>query len=195
MKKLFVSLCIVLLASQLMAQPTFNLGVKGGVNFSKMSSDLKDYSSDAVVKSHIGAFARFGIGNVFIQPEAYYSGKGGDVTSDINNTVSSFDYSTIDVPVLLGFYLMNGEKFDLYALAGPVFSGITTKSIDKSAAFDKQFYKNHYFNVQYGLGIDFMFLTLGARFENGLNNAYKQQNGGFDFKNQNFMVSIGLKIL
>ena len=194
MKKLFVSLCIVFLTSQLMAQPTFNLGVKGGVNFSKMSFDKKDYNSDAVVKSHIGAFARFGLGNVFIQPEAYYSGKGGDVTSDVNNTISSFDYSTIDVPVLLGFYLLNGEKFDLYALAGPVFSGITTKSIDKGDAFDKEFYKSHYFNVQYGLGIDFLFLTLGARFENGLNNVYKQQNGGFDFKNQNFMVYVGLKI-
>ncbi len=194
MKKLFVSLCIVLLTSQLMAQPSFDLGVKAGVNFSKMSFDKKDYNSDAVVKSHMGAFVRFGLGNVFIQPEAYYSGKGGDVTSDISNTVSSFDYSTIDVPVLLGFYLLNGEKLDLYALAGPVFSGITTKGIDKRDAFDKEFYKSHYFNVQYGLGIDFLFLTLGARFENGLNDVYKQQNGGFDFKNQNFMVYAGLKI-
>lgn len=195
MKKLFVSICMVFLASQLMAQPSFDLGVKAGVNFSKMSFDLDDYNSDAVVKSHFGAFARFGLGNIFLQPEVYYSGKGGDVTSDINNTVSSFDYNTIDVPVLLGFYLMNGEKFDLYALAGPVFSGIATKNIDKSNVFDKEFYKSHYFNIQYGLGVDFLFLSLGARFENGLNNAYKQQNGGFDFKNQNFMVSVGLKIL
>ncbi len=194
MKKLFVSLSILFLASQLMAQPTFNLGVKGGVNFSKMSLDLKDYNSDAVMKSHFGAFARLGFGNIFIQPEAYYSGKGGDVTSDITQTVSSFDYNTIDVPVLLGFYLLNGEKFNLYALAGPVFSSIATKSIDKNSALDKKFYKDHYFNVQYGLGVDLWFLTLGARFENSLSNAYKQA-GGLDFKNQTFMVSVGLKLL
>lgn len=175
------------------AQPTFDLGLKGGANFSKLSFNLEDYNSEAVVKTHFGAFARIGWNRVFIQPEVYFSGKGGDLKSGINSLVTSFDYSTVDVPVLLGINIIKGKVFNLHAVGGPVFSGITASSVKDGNMFDNSFYRNHYFGVQYGVGIDVLFLTFDARMENGLNEFYTSQMSS-DMKNNTFMLSVGFKL-
>lgn len=193
MKKLLFLMIVLAMVGTISAQPSFNLGLKGGVNFAKMSLDMEDYNTDAVTKSHFGAFGRIGWGRVFIQPEAYYSGKGGDVTANISNTVTSFDYSTIDVPVLLGLKIIKGGAIGVHALAGPVFSGIITNDVEGSDLSNKDFYDSHFFNLQYGLGIDVLFLTLDARFEHGLNDLYN--HGALNAKNQTFMVSVGFKLL
>ena len=195
MIKRFVLFMVVgLIALSTEAQATFNLGIKGGANFSKISFNASDYTSDAVVKTHFGAFGRIGWDIVFIQPEVYFSGKGGDLKSGINSIVTSFDYSTVDVPILLGIKIIKGETFDLHALGGPVFSGITTKKVsDNESIFNKSFYENHYFGVQYGIGIDLLFLTFDARMENGLNDFYKSQLSS-DMKNNTFMLSVGFKL-
>lgn len=193
MKKALIIVLFTIFASSLaFAQPVFDLGLKGGVNFSKMSFNAEDYNSESIVKSHMGAFARVGWNRVFIQPEVYFSGKGGDVTSNMFNTISSFDYKSVDVPVLFGVKIINGEVFSLHGVAGPVFSGITTQDISGENAFDKNFYESHYFSMQYGLGVDVLFLTLDARFEQGMNDMY--QNPGFNASNRTFMVSLGFRI-
>jgi len=46
-------------------------------------SDYKDFSSEPVLKTHVGAFARLGYGHLYVQPEAYYSAKGADFKSGI----------------------------------------------------------------------------------------------------------------
>ena len=193
MKKLLFSLFLVALTVSLFAQPVIDLGLKGGVNFSKMSLNFDDYTSESVTKSHFGAFARIGWGRIFIQPEAYFSGKGGDVTSDITNTLTSFDFSSVDIPVLLGVKIIKGKVFDLHAVAGPVFNAITTKKAMDGSMFNRESYKNNYFSMQYGLGVDVLFVTLDARFEQGLNYMYKQN--GNSASNNTFMISVGFKIL
>lgn len=192
MKKLFVSLLFVIFTGSVFAQPVFDLGLKGGVNFSKMYFDLEDYSSESIIKSHMGAFARVGWNRVFIQPEVYFSGKGGDVTSNLLNTISSFDYKSVDVPVLFGVKFINGEVFSLHGVAGPVFSGITSEDVSGGDMFDRNFYESHYFSMQYGIGMDVLFMTLDARFEQGLDDLY--QHTGFNASNRTFMVSLGFKI-
>jgi hypothetical protein len=193
MKRLFVSALFLVLAISLFAQVKFDLGIKGGVNFSKISLDEDDYSAESVTKSHIGAFGRIGFGRVFIQPELYYSGKGGDVTSDLLGTFTSFDYKTMDIPLLLGFRIIKGKPFDLHIVGGPVFSNVTSGDLSSGGMYDKSFYESSYFGLQYGLGIDILFLTLDARMESGLGNIYSQP-GATSGKSQNFMLSVGFKI-
>lgn len=192
MKKLFVSILFVIFTGSIYAQPVFDLGLKGGVNFSKMYFDLEDYSSESIIKSHMGAFARIGWNRVFIQPEVYFSGKGGDVTNNILNTISSFDYKSFDVPVLFGVKIIKGKVFSLHGVAGPVFSGITSEDISDNSKFDKNFYESHYFSMQYGLGVDVLFMTLDARFEQGLDDFYS--HSGLNASNRTFMVSLGFRI-
>ncbi len=192
MKKSVLFIVLSMLIYPVLAQSTFDLGIKGGANFSKISLDLADYNSSTVLKSHIGAFARVGGERVFIQPEVYFSRKGGDVKSRTLSTVTSFDFSTVDVPVLLGVKIIKGSTFNVHALAGPVFSQITKSDVKDHGIFNKDFYSNHYFGFQYGLGVDVLFLTFDARMENAFDEFYSQQ--GKDGKNATFMLSLGLKI-
>ena len=192
MKKLILSIIYVLVVVSLSAQVNYDLGIKGGVNFSKLSFDQEDYSAESVTKTHFGAFGRIGWDRVFIQPEVYFSGKGVDVNSTAN-TVSSLDFKTIDIPMLLGIRLIKGELVDFHVVGGPVFSSITSKEISGSTFVNKSFYKDHYFGIQYGLGIDILFFTLDARMENGLGNCYSDPT--IAGKNQSFMVSLGFKFL
>lgn len=190
---LLLSVFFFVIALTVFSQPKFDLGLKAGVNFSKISMSVDDYSAESVTKSHFGAFGRVGWDRIFVQPEFYFSGKGGDVTSHVLSTFTSFDYKTMDIPVLLGFRLIKGKVFDLHAVAGPVFSIITSEDVKGSNLANKSFYENHYMGIQYGLGIDVLFLTFDARIENGLGEFYTQPLASG--KNQIFMLSVGFKIL
>lgn len=177
----------------LVAQPKFDLGIKGGLNFSKISLNADDYSAESVTKSHLGIFTRVGWNRVFIQPELYYSGKGGDVSSNVAGTLTSFDFSTFDVPVLLGYQLIKAKVVDIHLLAGPVFSNIRKNDVTGGGIFEESFYTNRYMSIQYGLGIDVLFLSFSARLENGLGSIYEQNSE--NVKNNAFMLSVGFKIL
>lgn len=193
MRKLILSGGFLFITMSLLAQVKFDLGLKGGVNFSKVSFDLEDYSTESITKSHFGAFTRLGFGRIFVQPEVYFTGKGGDVTSGLVSTVTSFDYKSVDIPVLLGFRLVKGKIFGLHLVAGPVFSNITSKEVNGSSVVDESFYKNNYTGIQYGVGADIWFITLDARMENGLGNFYSHPEASG--KSNTFMVSLGFKIL
>lgn len=194
MKKLILSAFFLVLAVSLFAQVKFDLGVKGGVNFSKVSFDADDYSAESVTKSHFGVFGRIGWDRIFIQPEFYFSGKGGVVTSDLTSTMTSFNYKSMDIPVLLGIRVIKGKIFDLHVVGGPVFSSISSEEINGSNLLDKMFYEDNYFGIQYGLGIDVLFLTFDARMENGIGKLYSDPTFAVAGKNQTFMLSVGFKI-
>lgn len=193
MRKLFLSALFVALTVSLFAQVNFDLGIKGGVNFSKISFDIEDYSAESVTKTHLGAFGRIGWNRIFIQPEIYFSGKGGSLEQGLVPTVASFDFKTFDIPLLLGVRAIKGKVFDLQFVAGPVFSNITSNDLTLDDVFDSSFYNDHYFGIQYGIGVDVLFMTLHARMENGLGEFYSQPD--YAGKNQTFMISLGFKFL
>lgn len=191
MKKIIYSAVLMVLTLSLSAQLQFDLGIKGGVNFSKISFDIEDYNAEMVTKTHVGAFGRIGWDRIFLQPEIYFSGKGGSIDRDLATAVTHFDFNTFDVPLLLGVRAIKGNSFDIQLVAGPVFSNITSKEISSDDFFDPTFYNNHYFGFQYGVGIDVLFLTLHARMENSLGDFYSHpEKSG---KNNTFMVSVGFK--
>jgi hypothetical protein len=193
MKRIYLTTLFLWISILGFGQFKFDLGIKGGVNFSKVSLDLDDYSAESITKSHFGAFGRLGFGRIFIQPEVYFTGKGGDVTSSLGSTVASFNFKSVDVPVLLGLRLIKGKLVGLHLTGGPVFSNITSKDIEGFEGADKSFYKNHYMGIQYGLGLDIWKITLDARMENGLGEFYKHTAG--TGKNNTFMISAGFKFL
>lgn len=193
MKKVAIPILLLILTTSLFAQPSFDLGLKAGINRSKMSLDADDYSSESITKGHFGVFARVGLGRVFVQPEAYFSAKGGDLSSNVIQTATSFDYTSFDVPLLLGIQVVKDRAVGMHVVAGPVFSFLTSNKIDGNDFFSEEFYGDSYIGFQYGVGLDILFLTLDARMEHGSNNLYEQPN--FDGKNSTFMLSVGFKIL
>ncbi|WP_430971984.1 porin family protein [Sunxiuqinia rutila] len=190
MKKLAIILLLTSFLLPATAQLPLELGLKGGFTSSKLTTDLSQYNEESISKFHAGAFARVNIGRIYVQPEAYFNSKGGDLKDD--GVVNSFDLKTVDVPVLLGLNLIKKGPVALRANAGPVFSFVTKKELN-SVDFDKDQLEDNFLAWQYGLGIDFMMFTLDARMENGSGDLYSGPN--LESKSKSFIISLGFKIL
>jgi len=191
MKKLTIFILLAIVAFTGKAQGFFDAGFKAGINSSKISANVTDYTPQTINNYLFGAFARINLGRIYIQPEAYYNSKGGEYIDKVNlSTVNSFDLKTIDVPALIGIKLIDQKAFNLRILAGPVFSFVTDKSA--SSQLNETAIKDNFFGWQYGAGIDFLFLTFDARMESYSNNLYDTPK--FDSKNGNFVISLGVKL-
>jgi hypothetical protein len=191
MKKLTIIILLAVIALTGNAQGFFDAGIKAGVNTSKISTTISDYTPQSINNYLFGAFARINMGRIYIQPEAYYNSKGGEYIDKLNaSTINSFDLKTIDVPALLGVKIIDQKAFNLRVMGGPIFSFVTDKSF--SGQFNADNVKNSFFGWQYGAGVDFLFLTFDARMEKYGNDI--TQAPDFSTKNGNFVVSLGIKL-
>ena len=195
MRKVIVPILFLLISAISFAQPKFDLGLKAGFNNSKISFNIDDYNSESISKAHFGAFGRVGWGKLFVQPEIYFSSKGGNVNlnSGLLSAVQSINYSTVDVPVLLGFELFKISIVDVHVIGGPLFSFITKSSVEGDDYFSEEYFENHYMGFQYGLGVDVWFLTFDARMEHGSKNLFSHPE--VEGNNRTFMLTVGFKIL
>ncbi len=192
MKKLAFLSTLILFTVSLAAQPILDAGIKAGIHNSKVTANYHEFTSESILKSHVGAFARVGFGRVYVQPEVYFSAKGGNLTSDIEETVTRFNFNNIDVPFLLGVKVIKGDMANVRIMAGPVFSFITSKEVEDHNVYTTQYFKDHYFGYQYGIGVDVWKFFLDARMEHGSNNIYEHDN--LRSRNETFMVTLGFKI-
>lgn len=194
MKKLFLITVISFVGLALCAQPTFNLGLKGGLTNSDFSLSKESYTAENILKYHVGAFGRVGWGRVFIQPEAYFNSRGGEIFQGDNNPVNlatKFDFSTIDVPLLAGIKLFKSDFVNVRAMGGPLFSFVTSKDVEGSK-FGVDDFRDNFFGWQYGIGLDLWFVTLDARFENSRNSVI--QTSDFNARSNLFLLSAGIKL-
>ncbi len=203
MKRIFFITLILFFANLTYAQLIFDVGLKAGVHTStlkvKEGDLLNDYGinlgSESITRMHWGAFGRVGVGRVYLQPEVYFSKKGGELSNDLLQMTGGFDYNNVDVPFLLGYEIIKGKAFDLRAMAGPVLSFITNADYPEELDpyLHDEFFNDHFMGIQYGLGIDVLFLTFDARIEHG-SNFYDDPNV-VSGKSTTFMFSVGFKIL
>jgi hypothetical protein len=192
MKKSIAIILFCMVIGGVYAQPEFDLGLKAGLNNSRITNNLNEFNSETIIAWHLGAFARIGWDRVYFQPEAYFSTKGGDLKEVASHTITSFDYNTFDVPALVGFKIINKDAFNIRAMAGPVFSFMTSGKVSGDDLFDKEFYRNNFYGWQYGLGADLLFMTLDARIENSSNRIYSSPN--LKSRNNTFFISVGVKL-
>jgi len=191
MKKLTFLVVLTVLTSLVHAQDFFDAGLKTGLNTSKISTHISDYTPQTINNYSFGAFARINLGRIYIQPEAYYNSKGGEYIDKINlSTVNSFDLKAVDVPALVGLKIINQKSFNLRVLAGPVFSFVTDKSV--KGQLSESALKDNFFGWQYGAGVDFLFVTLDARMQSYSSDLYSTPD--FSSKNGTFVISLGVKL-
>lgn len=196
MKRLLFASIFILFTTIGFAQPIIDLGLKAGVHYSNLNLDGDfDLNSDAITKMHWGAFGRVGFNRFYVQPEVYFSKKGGDLSYDLLDLSGGFDYKNVDVPVLLGYKLVKSSMVDFRIMAGPVFSFVTDANYpdELDPYLEDQFFNNHLFGVQYGLGVDVLFLTLDARMEH-VSKIYDDPNL-INGNSTSFMLTLGFKIL
>ncbi len=195
MKKYLFSIAL-LLAAAISAKAQFSLGVKGGVNFSKINTDnLKESTTTGY---QAGLFARIGSG-IYLQPELYLGSKGGQFDFNTNNntsvTTGKVTFTTLNVPLLLGesFGLKN---LNFRVMAGPIYSYYLNRSDNFTANINAAYadfgkYNNSTLGFQAGAGVDVASLTLDLRYEGGLT----KLSDTYGQRPSLWALSVGFKIL
>ena len=163
---LLLTCCSFLAFSQVI--PSFQFGVKGGLNLSKFNTS-NTFDSDNQAGYYAGAWARIGAAGIHLQPELYVSGKNTTLVSSTGEE-NKVKFTSIDVPVLVGTKI-GAAGVGLRLNTGPVVSFILNEdqSFGNAAAniFNGSF-KDQAFAWQFGAGLDVGKLGVDLRYELGL---------------------------
>lgn len=196
MKNLVVALFICFLGYGAMAQSPINIGVHGGVSTNRF--DLRDLRNVHDTKDKtgymIGAFMRFNFGRGYLEPALNYAhresiaeqkiGTGSNGREDVDLKMNSFE-----IPVLLGYKLVNLKVVQVRTFIGPMLSIGKLKNLktlgDQSEDPDKA---NWRFKV--GAGVDVWKLTFDVDYEK----AFKKLSHEVKAP-RSFNFTVGLKLI
>ena len=189
MKKYLLS-ALLLVAICISAKAQISLGIKGGVNFSKINTD--NFNESTRTGYQAGVFAR--IGNAFyLQPEVYLSSTGGNFNNDNNDFKAKVNFTNLSVPVLLG-HSFGTKDLNFRLMVGPVYTYALNKSESFSdnanaAIADFGNYNNSTLGFQAGGGVDIGPITADLRYEGGLTKI----NSDFGQRQNLWALSVGFK--
>lgn len=215
MKKYFLLALLGIAVLAVKAQSPVSLGIKAGYASSKISTNVSDIKTDIKNGFVAGAFVRFKLKKWYLQPEAYFAAKGGELSYDMSQIdpnspqtaiTQKVNLQTIDVPVLLGYKLIDPPMMNLRIHGGPVASlvlnkdiSITTDGVDTPSGDFEETLKDAIWGAQVGAGVDFLVFTLDVRYEFGLSNIYDKPENATgnleEYKTNVFLVSLGWKII
>ncbi len=184
-----------------------NIGIHGGVtntniDTKSLGSSIENIRTNAKNGFMLGAFARINFGKWYFSPALNYTERKTEAQFTISNSnnkgvyTKDLKYSTIDIPMLVGYKIIRLPMLRLRAFAGPVASfsvnpldigwsgieGPTKPDIDP---------KNASWNIKVGAGIDLWKLSLDMDYEKGLTDF---KNGDIKAPNM-FNITIGLRII
>ena len=196
MKKITLSMLFMLSSYVAFSQvlPTFQLGVKGGMNLAKFKTK-GTFSSDNQAGYYGGVWARIGAAGIHVQPEAYLSGKKSTLITATGEE-NGVRFTSLDVPVLIGTKF-GAAGVGLRLNTGPVFTFMLDKDQNfgqaASSVFDGEF-KDKTIGWQFGVGLDIGKLNVDARYESGLSEI--NSAGGYPTTKLNlYTIGIGFRIL
>jgi hypothetical protein len=192
--KLSALLILVLFTQAAMAQ--FDVGIKGGVNITKV--DGKAFRDEFRYGYHLGGFAEIGLGGkLSIQPEVLWNQYQTRVDSSFKNiynvstTFSNYKdvkLNYLSIPILLDYKV--GSLLSLQA--GPQF-GILVDQSKGWVASGKEAFKKGDFSLLGGAEIHISKLRLQGRYVVGLNDIGDIGNEN-KWRNQGFQLSLGIAL-
>jgi len=202
MKK--ITFIVVLFFAANFAFGQFSIGPKIGYNTSTLTTDLDSIKSDITSNFHFGVFVRLGK-KIYLQPEVNYLTTGGVFeTEGLQNPVKSeIQMKSIEIPLILGWRILNFGIGNIRILLGPSAQIVVDKTISTT---DGGGYLDPIMNVDdindlnwgfnLGAGVDVLMFTLDARYQMGINDVITDvQNFDINSRNNLFSISLGWKIL
>ncbi len=207
MKKIILLFAILFLSAGV-TSGQFAFGPKIGYNASKLHTSLDSIKSSFNSGFHFGAFVRIGK-KVYFQPELYYTLQGGIFQNNVSNTYDNWKQNvtvgTLDIPLLVGFRLVNLDIMNWRIMAGPMGSFVVNSKITDvslTGPITKSDINSVNWYVQVGTGIDVLFMTLDIRYQIGLNQMIKTAQSALstgkeynlNATNNMWIVSLGFKI-
>ena len=220
MKKRILAAVLLLFVSFTQAQ--VNFGIKAGYNSSLGMNDLgsvtngtynlKSVNADLSNGFQAGVFFRLGFSKLYFQPELLYSMGKKDYSISMNDASNTFigafnksvKISAIDVPLLLGYKLLDLKLVNLRVFAGPKLRFNAGSSLDFSTSPTSNFsasvlqkdIKAAQLGLEAGFGVDVLMLSLDLRYQ-VINDMYqtKLKDVTIDKIPANtFVISLGWKI-
>jgi opacity protein-like surface antigen len=200
MKKLFL-LMLVTVTTVVVAQAQVALGLKAGASSSQVDvknlrNSISEFkAADDITGYHAGAFLRLKAAGIILQPEAYFTSTGGkievsDTGSGTNINTEKFTFNRLDVPLLVGLNFFKVARVQ----AGPVASVLVSSKLGSQSL--EEYMNKSDWGWQAGVGFDIGNFTADLRYENvkrDFTNA--TQNTSFDVSNNQFIFSLGFKLL
>lgn len=172
---------------------TFDLGIKGGFNTAKLTTDFSTLTTDFQGGYNFGAFGRFGGKRFYFNPEFLFTSNKTNLT--VSGATDAVTAKNIQVPLMLGLNFLNLKVIQLHAFTGPAISFPTGYESEKNLSYniDKATW-----DYMLGAGIDVLFFTVDVRYSWGL--SVKEFNPSsmstnFSSKVNAFRVSLGFKFL
>lgn len=168
--------------------PAFHIGIKGGTNFTKTSTESSSLEGKYGFGYQAGVMTRMDIGSLYVQGEALfnkrkisYEAKGG--------SSAKLSWNAIDIPVVIGYKVLKTDDFNVRVFAGGVYSYAFNNKISTSQALQEGFKKFDKSNIGVtgGVGIDYKNFTVDLRYEKGLSSISKE----FKTKPNSFSLGIG----
>ncbi|GHV62869.1 hypothetical protein FACS1894195_5070 [Bacteroidia bacterium] len=190
MKKLVVFSLVGIIccvgSPNLMAAFPVNVGVHGGMNTTKMNVSTSGVNVSMKAGYMVGAFARLNAGPIYVEPSLNYAHRTSEIGGD------KVQYSSFDVPVMVGYYLLDVPLFKLRACIGPVASfpgDLKTTILGKEAKMDM---KTTLWSGKLGVGVDVWKATFDFEYEQGLT----KLNKDFGVKAPSiFNITLGFKFI
>lgn len=193
MKQQFFALTALLLCifcsmeTKAQQTPAFHIGVKGGVNFTKTSTE-SSLEGKYGFGYQAGVMTRMDIGKLYVQGEALFNKRKTSYQSQ-DGSSSKLSWNAIDIPVVVGYKLIKADDFNVRVFAGGVYSYAFNNKVSASQAIQEGFKKFDKSNIGVtgGVGLDYKNFTVDLRYETGLTSISKE----FKSKPHSFSFGIG----
>jgi hypothetical protein len=192
----------LLLSTGAFSQGLFNLaaGPRVGANYSYLTTPTAVLRGEPALGYHAGLYGRVGLGRFYVQPEALYGVKSGRIRigdvvgQDLGSVVEErVDLNNVDVPLLLGFKIINQTGFNLRLSGGPVANFILNTNERQLSNFLPELgdFSGATWSMMAGVGADLGDFTLDVRYEFGLTDV----NQSYGIRAQILQVSLGYNLL
>ncbi|WP_454510796.1 porin family protein [Chryseobacterium cucumeris] len=167
--------------------PAFHIGVKGGANFTKTSTE-SSLEGKYGFGYQAGVMTRMDFGKLYVQGEALFNKRKTSYQSQ-DGSSSKLSWNAIDIPVVVGYKLIKADDFNVRVFAGGVYSYAFNNKVSASQAIQEGFKKFDKSNIGItgGLGLDYKNFTVDLRYETGLTSISKE----FKSKPHSFSLGIG----
>lgn len=167
--------------------PAFHIGVKGGANFTKTSTE-SSLEGKYGFGYQAGVMTRVDIGKLYVQGEALFNKRKTSYQSQ-DGSSSKLSWNAIDIPVVVGYKLIKADDFNVRVFAGGVYSYAFNNKVSANQALQEGFKKFDKSNIGItgGVGLDYKNFTVDLRYETGLTSISKE----FKSKPHSFSLGIG----
>jgi Outer membrane protein beta-barrel domain len=176
------SIVILVLFTLQLASAQTQFGIKGGANFSNLTSNA-DYQNKVLVGVNAGIFAKIPLNKLFaVQPEIYFTTKGSEFTyqNGFIEGTTKFELNYIEVPVLLVVNLTNNFNFHIGPYASYLISSKVKNTSENNFNFEDNINTDDFntfdAGMALGLGVDVKSFGFGVRYNLGFITVGKEKN-------------------